>query len=52
MHSRKENNATVVTFFDYEKAYEKVWRDGLLHKLIALGIPWRYTRYVRNFFEW
>ena len=26
-----------------------VWRDGFLHKLIALGIPWRYTRYVRNF---
>ena len=49
IHSRKENNATVVTFFDYEKAYDKVWRDGLLHKLIALGIPWRYTRYVRNF---
>ena len=49
MHGRRENNATGVTFFDYEKAYDKVWRDGFLHKRIALSIPWRYKRYFRNF---
>ena len=37
------------TFFDYEKAYDKVWRDGLLHKMVELGIPWRFAKYTRHF---
>lgn len=40
---------TVTTFFDYEKAYDKVWRDGLLAKMDDLGIPQRFTNYVRHF---
>ena len=45
----KGENATVVIFFDYAKAYDKVWRDGLLHKLQALNIPWRFVKYIRSF---
>ena len=40
---------TVVTFFDYEKAYDKVWRDGLLSKMEDLEIPQRFSTYVRHF---
>ena len=29
MQETPGHNATVVTFFDYSKAYDKVWRDGL-----------------------
>ena len=37
------------TFFDYSKAYDMVWRDGLIYKIIQLGIPYRFIRYVRHF---
>ena len=40
---------TVVTFFDYEKAYDKVWRDGLLSKMDDLEIPQRFKTYVMHF---
>ena len=45
----KESKGTMCTFFDYEKAYDKVWRDGLLFKMTQLQIPTRYLRYVRSF---
>ena len=43
MHST-DNPRTMATFFDYEKAYVKVWRDGLLFKMQQLSIPDRYIR--------
>ena len=48
MHEESRKR-TVATFFDYEKAYDKVWRDGLLMKMGELGIPQRFTTYVRHF---
>ena len=48
MHDNKRKR-TVATFFDYEKAYDKVWRDGLLWKMIELGVPQRFCTYVRHF---
>ena len=38
-HGPKGETLTIATFFDYEKAFDKVWRDGLLYKMIDLGIP-------------
>ena len=49
MHRPKGENATVVTFFDYAKAFDKVWRDGLLYKMQEMDIPQRFVRYARNF---
>ena len=40
---------TIVTFFDYEKAYDKVWRDGLITKMLDMEIPHRFVSYVRHF---
>ena len=48
-HHQDKNNRTLATFFDYAKAYDKVWRDGLLHKMQELDIPQRFVRYTRSF---
>ena len=49
IHSSKANPRTMTTFFDYEKAFDKVWRDGLLWKMIKLNIPKKLVKYVRHF---
>ena len=36
-------------FFDYEKAFDKVWREGLLFKMVRMGTPSRYLKYTRQF---
>jgi hypothetical protein len=46
---KKRGGALGVIFFDFEKAYDKVWRDGLIHKMIQMKIPYRFIKYVRNF---
>ena len=48
-HGKAGETLTITTFFDYAKAYNKVWRDGLLYKMNQLGIPLRFIWYVRNF---
>ena len=49
IHDRQGRTRTMVAFFDYEKAYDKVWRDGVIHKMLELGIPSRFVKYVRHF---
>ena len=49
MHAQPSGTRTMSTFFDYSKAYDKVWRDGLLFKMLQLGIPFRFVRYTRHF---
>ena len=46
---KNDGHRTTVCFFDYEKAYDKVWRDGLISKMIDLDIPPRFIGYVRHF---
>ena len=49
IHNGETSNLTMTAFFDYAKAYDKVWREGLLHKMQILGIPNRFVRYTRHF---
>ena len=49
IHTQPRGRRTMVTFFDYNKAYDMVWRDGLIYKMIQLKLPFRYIRYVRHF---
>ncbi len=38
---------TVTCFFDYSKAYDTVWRTGLLRKMQQLGVPHRFIEWVK-----
>ena len=49
IHQKSGGNATIATFYDCEKAFDKVWRKGLLFKMQQLDIPYQYIRYVRSF---
>ena len=49
IHAKADNTRTLATFFDYEKAYNKVWRDGFIHKMNQMEIPSKFVRYVRHF---
>lgn len=40
---------TAALFVDVEKAYDSVWRDGLMHKLWDMGITGRMWSWIRNF---
>lgn len=37
--NKNKNKASVVTLLDVSKAFDKVWHDGLLYKLIQTTIP-------------
>ena len=39
---------TLAVFLDFEKAYDRVWRTGLLLKLISKGITGNILAYVKN----
>ena len=41
--------STVVTFFDFQWAYDKVWREGLISKMIEMNIPYSFVKYTRLF---
>ena len=49
MHEDKDGTSTIVTFFDFSRAYDKVWREGLLAKMIKLNVPYRFIKYTRLF---
>uniref|UniRef100_A0A3B3Q2D7 Reverse transcriptase domain-containing protein n=1 Tax=Paramormyrops kingsleyae TaxID=1676925 RepID=A0A3B3Q2D7_9TELE len=46
------NKETVVAvFFDVEKAYDMLWREGLMIKLYTMGIRGRLFNWVRDFLK-
>ena len=49
IQNAEESSKTIAAFFDYEKAYDKVWRDGLITKMLDMKIPMRFVKYVRHF---
>ena len=38
-----------VVFFDMKKAFDRVWHEGLLHKLAAFGVEGRALEWFRSF---
>ena len=48
IQTRRAESATAIAFFDYAKAYNKVWRNGLLFKMQELNIPQKIIRYTRS----
>ena len=49
MQNKNGEVATLITFFDFERAYDKVWREGLIAKMIKLNIPYSFIKYTRLF---
>lgn len=45
--NRKERTAAI--FLDFAKAFDKVWHDGLLSKLIDMHIPTQLVLLIRSF---
>ena len=45
----QERKRTVLVTLDYAKAFDTVWRDGLLWKLVEMGVDARLVRWVQ---EW
>ena len=43
--------STLAVFLDLEKAYDRVWRDGLLYKFGSLGITGKMFRWIRSFLK-
>ena len=38
-----------MTLFNFKKAYDKVWREGLIAKMIKLDLPYSFIKYTRLF---
>lgn len=43
------SNNTAMVLLDVEKAFDNVWHDGLVHKLVQANVPNYLTRMVRNY---
>ena len=50
IHAKPNGSAaTLLTLFDFKRAFDKVWRDGLLSKMIDMELPVRFVKYTRLF---
>lgn len=51
--SRNLNNklSTASIFLDVEKAFDRVWHDGLLHKIIQIGTPIHLAKILSSFLQ-
>lgn len=46
-----DKECVVAVFFDLEKAYNMLWREGLLIKIRKLGITGRMYRWILDFLK-
>lgn len=51
IESFNRKKKTCAIFFDISKAFDKVWHDGLLFKLIKLNTPDYIIRYIYSFLD-
>ena len=47
--SFNDNGYTVGVFLDVEKAFDRVWHDGAIYKLISFGFPRQLVLIIRSF---
>lgn len=48
-HNLNSHNSTGMYLLDVEKAFDTVWHDGLLHKLILCNIPLPLVRLIHSY---
>lgn len=47
--SLKQKRFTVAAFLDFEKAYDMLWRAGLMHKLMTLEVNCKMLKFINDF---
>jgi hypothetical protein len=47
--SLENKNSTIAVALDYTKAFDLVWRDGLLVKMMSLNIRGKIINWIKNF---
>ena len=48
-NSKKPAKRTLLTLIDFSKAFDTIWRKGLLSKLISYNIPTCMLRWIKSF---
>lgn len=43
---------TTAVFFDIEKAFDYVWHEGILHKMLQIGTPLNLCRIMKSFLSY
>ena len=46
---RRKSGKAVLVLLDFQKAYDRVWKDGLLSKMGKMGVPAHVSLWVKNF---
>ena len=41
----------VVVYIDLKSAFDKIWREGMIYKLIKLGIKGKIVKWLQNYFS-
>ena len=47
----KKGKRVYACFVDFSKAYDTVWRNGLLYKLINNGLSYKFTSLIKSMYE-
>lgn len=50
-YRKERREATVATFIDVKKAYDKVWREGLWVKMNEMGVDGRLWRVIQEMYK-
>ena len=43
------NKKTVLALLDIEKAFDRVWLEGLIHKLLEYGVPTNFVKLIHSY---
>ena len=49
--AKNRKHYTAAVFLDIEKAFDKIWHNGLIHKLHNINTPPTLTRYINSFIK-
>ena len=43
------NKKTVLALLDIEKDFDRVWLEGLIHKLLEYGVPTNFAKLIHSY---
>ena len=51
LNNKRLSKSTAVVMLDFEKAFDNVWHDGLLHKMSIKGLPKFLIKMIRSYLQ-